>query len=86
MCLICQNTFSNEAMKPSRLIEHLKRKHSDKMKKPIAYFENLKKNFNQRNTILSFIKKSAVTSESGLIASYGKAQIIEKTGSAHTVS
>ncbi len=35
MCLICQNTFSNEAMKLSRLIEHLKRKYSDKMNKPL---------------------------------------------------
>ncbi len=56
------------------------------MNKPIAYFENLKINFNQRNTISSFKKKSAVTSESGLIASYDIAQIIAKTGSAHTVA
>ncbi len=37
------------------------------------------------NTISSFKKKSAVTTESGLIASYERAQIISKTGSAHTV-
>ena len=27
MCLVCQRTFSNEAMKPSRLQDHLNKMH-----------------------------------------------------------
>ena len=50
MCRVCNNSFSNEAMKPSTLAEHLKRKHSDKVDRTRAYFENLK-NFDQRNTL-----------------------------------
>ena len=58
MCLICSNSFSNEAMKPLRLAEHLKRKHPDKMDRTRAYFENLK-NFDQRNTLIVYLKKSS---------------------------
>ena len=47
MCLICNNSFSNEAMKPSRLAEHLKRKYPDEVDRTRAYFENLKKDFDQ---------------------------------------
>ena len=30
MCLVCEKNFSNEAMKPSRLLEHLQKIHRDK--------------------------------------------------------
>ena len=40
VCLICNNSFSNEVMKPSRLAEHLKRKYPDKVDRTRAYFEN----------------------------------------------
>ena len=58
MCLICNNPFSNEAMKPSRLEEHLRRKHPNKVKRTRAYFENLKKNFDQRNTLSCYLKRA----------------------------
>ena len=41
-------------MKPSRLAEHLKRKHPDKVNRTKAYFENLK-NFDQRNTLPAYL-------------------------------
>ena len=88
MCLICDktdNSFSNKAMKTSRLAEHLKRKHPDIVNRTRAYFENLK-NFDQRNTLSAYLKKSLQINESGLTASYEIAQIIAKTGSAHTVA
>ena len=56
-CIICNNSFSNEAMKPSRLAEDLKRKHPDKVDRTRAYFENLK-NFDQRNTLSAYLKKA----------------------------
>ena len=86
MCLICNNSFSNEAMKPSKLAKHLKRKHRDKVDRIRAYFEHLKKNFDQRNTLSAYLKKSSQINESGLTASFEIAQIIAKTGSAHTVA
>ena len=50
MCLLCEKVFSNEAMKPSRLLEHLK-KNSDKAHKNIAYFQSLREKFQKRKTI-----------------------------------
>jgi hypothetical protein len=35
LCLFCEKTFSNEAMKPSRIKEHLMKKNSDKSNKCI---------------------------------------------------
>ena len=79
MCLICNNSFSNEAMKPSRLADHLKRKHSDIVNRTRAYFENFK-NFDQRNILSAYLKKSSQISESGWTVSYERAQIIAKLG------
>jgi hypothetical protein len=31
MCLICERVFSNDAMKPSRITEHLRKAHPDKV-------------------------------------------------------
>ena len=44
-CLICNKEFSNEAMKPSRLIDHFRKAHPDKASKPIEYFELLILNY-----------------------------------------
>ena len=57
-CLIFNKEFSNEAMKPSRLIDHFRKEHLEKARKPIEYFELLKNNLFQRNTINNFFFKS----------------------------
>ena len=49
-------------MKPLKLAEHLKRKHPDKIDRTRAYFENLK-NFDQRNTLIVYLKKSSQINE-----------------------
>ncbi len=41
MCLVCEKNFSNEAMKPSRLLEHLQKIHPDKSGKTLAFFHSL---------------------------------------------
>jgi len=41
-CLICEKTFSNEAMQPSQLKEHLLKIHFDKLEKPLSFFQDLK--------------------------------------------
>ncbi|XP_072384697.1 zinc finger MYM-type protein 6-like [Diabrotica undecimpunctata] len=38
LCLICAKSLSNEAMKPSRLMDHLKRIHPEKSDRPVQYF------------------------------------------------
>ena len=40
MCLLCEKTFSNEAMKPSRLLDYFKKIRSDKKDKGLAYFNH----------------------------------------------
>ena len=41
MCLLCNISCSNEAMKPSRLAEHLRTKHSEKKDMPIKFFQDI---------------------------------------------
>ena len=70
MCLLCENVFSNEAMKPSRLLEHLTKKHSDKADKDITYFKSLREKFQKRNTIGNIFFSTSQQSTDGLRASY----------------
>lgn len=51
MCLICQKTFSNEAMKPSRLQYHFNKIHPDKKDKDVTYFQDMKKKYEIQPTI-----------------------------------
>lgn len=45
MCLLCEKTFGNDYMKPSKMKDHLDRVHSDKKKiKNLNFSKNLKKN------------------------------------------
>ncbi|GFW43488.1 SCAN domain-containing protein 3 [Trichonephila clavipes] len=41
MCLLCNRVLSNDAMKPSKLEDHLKRCHPDKSK-DLKYFQILR--------------------------------------------
>lgn len=45
MCLICHKILSNEAMKPSRLQNHLTRVHTDQKDKNLSYFQGLKEKY-----------------------------------------
>uniref|UniRef100_A0A0L8FJG2 DUF4371 domain-containing protein n=1 Tax=Octopus bimaculoides TaxID=37653 RepID=A0A0L8FJG2_OCTBM len=73
-------------MKSSRLSDHMRRKHSEKVGKPIKYFERLKTDFENWSAVKSLFKKQSKINDSGLIASYKIAEIIAKTSSAHTVA
>ena len=55
ICLLCRKLFSNEAMKPSPLSNHLEKKHADKKDNPVAFFQDLKDKFRKRNTITSMM-------------------------------
>ncbi|GCC24501.1 hypothetical protein chiPu_0002902 [Chiloscyllium punctatum] len=85
LCLLCEQSFSNEAMKPSHLIKHLEKKHSDKKDKDLAYFQTLKNKFNQRPMISTVFSKMGATNVDGLVASYNIAKLIAKCGKPHSV-
>lgn len=85
MCLLCHKTFSNEAMKPSRLEEHLTTKHPNEKNKPFEYFQELHKRFQNRSTITSSFNKQNAKNEDGLTASYRISQLIAKSGKNHTI-
>ena len=70
MCLVCGKSFSNEAMKPSRLLDHLKNKHAGKKDKPVSFFQDLKDKFGKRNTITSMMTKCSEQAGRVLLASY----------------
>lgn len=39
MCFLCNKVLSNDALKPSKLEDHLKRYHPEKTIKDLKYFE-----------------------------------------------
>ena len=41
MCLLCDQVFSNEGMKPSRIIVHLKSRHGDKSDNDVDILQKL---------------------------------------------
>ena len=45
MCLVCDKVFTNESMKPCKLLEHLMKKNSDKADKSLAYLQFLRDQF-----------------------------------------
>ncbi|XP_023231325.1 SCAN domain-containing protein 3-like [Centruroides sculpturatus] len=85
MCLECHQVFSNEGMKPSRMKEHLSRKHPDKKYKDFDYFLNLKKKLENRKTVVNLFKDSAIQLNKGLVTSYKISLLIAKCGKPHNI-
>ena len=85
MYLLCEKVFSNEAMKPSRLLEHLTKMHSDKADKNLAYFQSLRENFQKRKTIGKIFASTSQKSTDGLHASYNISLLIARSGKPHTI-
>lgn len=85
MCLICQKVFSNEAMKPSRLQEHLNKTHPDRKDKDLSYFQGLEKKYLKQPTISNLFASSSKQEDDGLRASYNISMLIAKAGKPHTI-
>ncbi|XP_029657299.1 protein FAM200B-like [Octopus sinensis] len=66
MCLMCKKVFTNEGMKPSRMLNHLKICHPDKLDADINYFSNLKYNYENRLMINQLFTKNSKMLEKGL--------------------
>ena len=84
MCLVCEENFSYEAMKLSRLLEHLQKIHLDKSGKSLAFFHSLRDQFLKRKTMNMFTSSSK-NSDDGLKAFYNISLLIAKTGKPHTI-
>ena len=82
MCLVCGSILSNEAMKPSRLKDHLKRKHPNKIR---SDFQKLRNEKAKQLTIRTLFTKTGMRQDKGLIASYNISLLIAKTAKAHTI-
>ncbi|KAK4319477.1 hypothetical protein Pmani_009580 [Petrolisthes manimaculis] len=86
LCLLCEKTFSNDAMKPAKMKDHLERVHSDKKNKDLDYFKTLKENLKSRSDIKTFFTAAAsADTEGGLKASYNISLMIAKKGKARTL-
>lgn len=85
MCLICEKTFTNEAMKPSRLVAHLEKMHPNKKNQDMSYFQHLHTNFLKRQTINNMFLETLQQNSDGIRASYKLSYLIAKTGNSHVV-
>ncbi|GBP60951.1 Protein FAM200B [Eumeta japonica] len=56
-CLLCNKVLSNDSMKPSKLEDHLRRCHSDKIGKDLKYFQTLKEKYKKRLTVQSILQR-----------------------------
>ena len=82
---LCQKTFSNEAMKPSRLQDHLNKMHSDKKDTNVAYFQDLEKKYKAQPTVSKLFSAASKQDDDGLRASYNIYLLISQTGKPHTI-
>ena len=84
MCLVCEKNFSNEAMKPSRLLEQLQKIHPDKSGKTLVFFHSLQDLFFQLKTMNMFTSSSK-NSDDSLKASYNISLLLVKADKPHTI-
>ena len=82
MCLLCDQVFSNEGMKLSRMIVHLKSRHGDKADNGVEFFKNLRDNHKTMGGMFGRVDKQNMD---GLVASYNISLLIAKTGKPHTI-
>ncbi|GFX09304.1 zinc finger BED domain-containing protein 5 [Trichonephila clavipes] len=85
MCLLCNRVLSNDAMKPSKLEDHLRRCHPDKSSKDLKYFQILKEKLQNRPPMDIMFASTLQRDDNGLQASHNISLLIEKSGKSHTI-
>ncbi|XP_055872483.1 zinc finger BED domain-containing protein 5-like [Biomphalaria glabrata] len=80
MCLLCHKILCNDAMKPSKLENHLKRCHPDKIDKDLKYFQTLKDRSQNRPTVDKMFTSTSQREDDSLRASYNISLLIAKSG------
>ncbi|CAH1955944.1 unnamed protein product [Acanthoscelides obtectus] len=76
MCLLCNKVLGNDAMKPSKLQNHLRRCHPDKTEKDLKYFQTLKDKFQKRPTLDRMFASTSQRNDDGLRHNSGKPHTI----------
>ncbi|CAH1970085.1 unnamed protein product [Acanthoscelides obtectus] len=76
MWLLCNKVLGNDAVKPSKLQDHLRRCHPDK---------TLKDKFQKRPTVDRMFASTSQRNDDGLRASYNISLLIAKSGKPHTI-
>ena len=79
MYLLYEKTFSNEAIKPSRLLNHFKKIHPDKKDKNLAYFQSLRDKIQKQKIVTSIFSNSSKQATDSLRASYNISLLIAHT-------
>ena len=85
MCLMCKKVLSNEALRPSRLLDHLNQMHPDKKDKKEEFFRNLRDEFQKRKSVHSYFVFQQNKLDDGLLCSYKISRLIAKSGKPHTI-
>ncbi|KAF8789835.1 Protein FAM200B like protein [Argiope bruennichi] len=85
MCLLCNKVLSNDSMKPSKLEDHLRRCHPEKIGKDLKYFQTLKKKYEKSPTLNSMFSSTSQRNDDGLRVSYNISLLIAKSGKPHTI-
>ena len=85
LCVLCDKTFSNEAMKPSRLRSHLERVHSEHANKDEIFFRKRRDDRIKQRRITNMFKRFTQSIEDGQLASYYMSLISAKQGLPHTI-
>ncbi|XP_028969107.1 zinc finger MYM-type protein 6-like, partial [Galendromus occidentalis] len=80
LCLVCEKSLSNDAMKPSKLLRHFRSQHSNLALKSIEYFEQLYKDMQEKTEAESDSMKEKI-----LRASYEIALSIAKNKKPFTI-
>ena len=83
--LLIEKTFSNETMKPSRLLDHFKKIRSDKKDNSLAYFQSLRDRMQKQKTVTSMFSNSSKQATDGLRVSYIISLLIAQSGKPHTI-
>ena len=82
LCIICCESLSNDAMKPSKLERHLQSKHPDLAEKPLEYFQRMHEGMKKQ---IGALKNMVVEDKPLLMASYLIALQIAKNKKPYTI-
>ncbi|CAH2013147.1 unnamed protein product [Acanthoscelides obtectus] len=81
MCPLCNKVLGNDAMKPSKLQDHLRRCHPDKTEKDLKYFQILKNKFQKRPPLDRMFARR----HKEMMMVCGRLTISPKSGKPHTI-
>ena len=81
-CVLCGEQLANQAMVPSKLIRHLKTKHSTYSGKDKDFFQRI---LSQNKKQKHFVKSTFTVSEKAVEASYHVAKLIARQKKPHTI-